>query len=188
MILTLPRPGDLCQNTRLGPIQNSLFSTNLASNAVLGSRGNAVFVTGTVNSGKILFNTIVSETLAPGSAVAILSGTVSVIDNIIQKQGIGIEHEPRGTVFENFNLNSGNTQNLSGTISSGGSSFTATPAFLAPALDLYYLLPGSPGIDAGFDVLVTEDVDGQVRPQGAGFDIGFDEGGPRTTALPLVLR
>ena len=48
--------------------------------------------------------------------------------------------------------------------------------------------PAAPGIDAGFDVLITEDVDGQVRPQGAGFDIGFDEGGPRTAVLPVVLR
>ena len=39
----------------------------------------------------------------------------------------------------------------------------------------YHILDGSPCIDAGTDVGVTEDMDGDPRPQGYGFDIGSDE-------------
>lgn len=39
----------------------------------------------------------------------------------------------------------------------------------------FHLQAGSAAIDAGVDASVSVDLDGQVRPQGAGFDIGADE-------------
>lgn len=39
----------------------------------------------------------------------------------------------------------------------------------------YHLLPDSPCIDAGIDAGITLDLDGDSRPDGAGFDIGADE-------------
>ncbi len=39
----------------------------------------------------------------------------------------------------------------------------------------HHLTPGSPCIDAGADAGVYTDFDGDERPQGPGFDIGFDE-------------
>ena len=39
----------------------------------------------------------------------------------------------------------------------------------------YHLRPGSPCIDAGVDAGVYMDIDGDARPQGAGFDMGADE-------------
>ena len=49
----------------------------------------------------------------------------------------------------------------------------ANPLFLGE--NNYHLRPGSPCIDAGTDVGVYTDMDGQSRPWGAGFDIGADE-------------
>jgi len=74
-----------------------------------------------------------------------------------------------------------------------------TPTFQAinpltgdPKLDAtYHLQAGSAAIDAGVDAGVTLDIDGQVRPWGAGYDIGADEYGsvlptptPTTTPTP----
>jgi len=39
----------------------------------------------------------------------------------------------------------------------------------------FHLLPGSPCIDTGTDAGVYTDIDGDVRPYGAGFDMGTDE-------------
>jgi hypothetical protein len=70
-----------------------------------------------------------------------------------------------------------------------------TPTFQAinpltgdPKLDAtYHLQAGSAAIDAGVDAGVTLDIDGQVRPWGAGYDIGADEYGsvpPTPTPTP----
>lgn len=39
----------------------------------------------------------------------------------------------------------------------------------------YHLGPDSPCIDAGMDAGIYDDIDGQARPWGAGFDMGADE-------------
>ncbi len=70
-----------------------------------------------------------------------------------------------------------------------------TPTFQAvnpltgdPKLDAtYHLQASSAAIDAGVDAGVTLDIDGQVRPWGAGYDIGADEYGsapPTPTPTP----
>lgn len=52
----------------------------------------------------------------------------------------------------------------------------------------FHLGPNSPAIDLGADAGVTIDIDGDARPQGAGYDIGADEYPCRMIYLPLVLR
>lgn len=47
---------------------------------------------------------------------------------------------------------------------------------------------GSAAIDAGTDIGVTTDVDGDVRPHGNGFDIGYDESTLRLIYLPLIRK
>jgi hypothetical protein len=48
--------------------------------------------------------------------------------------------------------------------------------FANPGDGDFHLLPGSPAIDAGITLLeVTNDLDGNPRPQGAGYDIGAYE-------------
>lgn len=56
------------------------------------------------------------------------------------------------------------------------------------AHDDYHLGLGSAATDAGVDVGVTRDFDGDLRPDGSGFDIGFDEQfrNPRFLYLPLI--
>lgn len=58
---------------------------------------------------------------------------------------------------------------------SGQGNIDADPRFLDPALSDYHLYPCSPCVDAGTDVGVFVDIDGDSRPLLGGYDIGFDE-------------
>jgi len=60
------------------------------------------------------------------------------------------------------------------------------PLFVNPASGDFHLQPNSPAIDAGVAVtIVTDDYDGNPRPQGAGYDIGaYELPAFRKTALP----
>ena len=69
----------------------------------------------------------------------------------------------------------GNTNPTLGIISGGTHTTGGDPKFVYPAGDDYHVGLVSAAIDAGTDVSVYADFDGQIRPQGAGFDIGFDE-------------
>ena len=89
-----------------------------------------------------------------------------------------------------YNLFSGVGLPLSGTVVSGGHSFTGTAGFVNPAADNYHLALGSSAIDTGINAGVSFDIDGDHRPAGTGFDIGFDEyiSPILKLYLPLVVR
>ena len=80
--------------------------------------------------------------------------------------------------------------NRAASVASGGHSLTGDPVFVAPASDDYHLTPGSTAIDAGANAGVTTDIDGEIRPFGSGFDIGFDEwiGVLYRTFLPVARK
>lgn len=63
------------------------------------------------------------------------------------------------------------------------------PVFGDPlfAIDGYHLSPGSAAIDAGIDVSITTDIDGDSRLIGAAVDIGADEWG-MPIYLPVIIR
>lgn len=63
--------------------------------------------------------------------------------------------------------------------------FTGSPAF---GPDGYHLTRLSAAIDRGLAAGVTDDVDGEPRPQGAGYDLGADEYAARRVYLPLLRR
>lgn len=104
-----------------------------------------------------------------------------------------------GHAFAGVRGTSGSTVTLdytlwhdNGTRISGGSVVTNThdvtgdPVFFLGVWD-YHLGPGSAAIDAGKDVGVVTDIDGDTRPSGAKPDLGADEAW-RHVLLPLVLR
>jgi uncharacterized repeat protein (TIGR01451 family) len=64
--------------------------------------------------------------------------------------------------------------------------YTGTPAFLSPNSRDYHIGPSSAAINAGVNTGVTEDIDGNPRPLGSGYDIGADEFGD--PALVVVKR
>ena len=153
-------------------ITNTLLSRNLA-----GGEGEGIYV-GTsyeppyqVN---IVHTTIVSPTSREGAAIYVISNTVNITNTLIASYTTGIEHID-GTVNEDFNLFFDVSVPLTGGVTSGGHSLIGDPAFLNPWIDDYHILSDSLALDAGFDLGITNDFEGDPRPQGLGPDIGYDE-------------
>lgn len=90
-------------------------------------------------------------------------------------------------------LSHGNTTYTCDTLTRlGAANFCADPRFRHPAwgtIGDYHLQADSPAIDAGIDIGITTDIDGDPRPWGPAPDIGADEFVPgRSIYLPLVMR
>jgi len=174
--------GGLYQAAGDGRIVNTVFARNAAS----GNTGMALYLapTGTL---QILFTTIAAPVLATGDAVRITSGNVEIQDTIVTSHTTGL-YRLGGTVFQDYNLLFGNPNPSFGVISGGTHNASGDPRFLNPGADNYHVGLNSAALDAGTNVGVYTDIDGQTRPQGGGFDIGFDEVPVVRVHLPLILR
>ncbi len=62
-----------------------------------------------------------------------------------------------------------------GTIITGTVNVRGDPAFVNPDAGDYHILPTSAAVDAGVDIGITTDIDGDPRPVALGYDIGADE-------------
>ena len=83
-----------------------------------------------------------------------------------------------GSLFDHnlvYGSPSGIIGSIGGSIAETNNLMNVNPILTAPATNDYHLQSGSPAIDAGAAVSVTEDFDGNPRPLGAAFDIGAYE-------------
>jgi hypothetical protein len=129
--------------------------------------------------------------LIPGSAFYATGGTLHLTNVIIANHATGVVQDGAATVGEDYTLFSGVTTQTEGNVGGGSHSIAGNPHFAAPAGDDYRLTEDSAAIDAGVDAGVDVDFQGDSRPMGAGFDIGYDEFTKSSffaIYLPLVLR
>jgi hypothetical protein len=152
-----------------GWVVNSLFARNSAF-----SSGSA-FRTFSAYEIDVIHTTIASPTLASGSAIYVWNGTVNLTNTIIASYTIGIQN-PSDTANEWNTLYYGVPTPRSGSVGSTGA-FTGSPAFVNPIQDNYHLTSASLAINNGVTPTpnVATDIDGDARPQSAGYDIGYDE-------------
>ena len=139
---------------------------------------------------RLLHDTFADTRLNPHAAIALLTGTLYLTDTIVVSHSVGITMTT-SRLRTDHALFFANTYDVVAHSPLGVilyASVYSSPRFVEPAADNYHLLPISPAIDAGVDAGVTTDIDGEPRPLGAGFDIGFDEAPVRKVWLPLVVR
>src|SRR5262249_42758529 len=151
-------------------IVNSLFAQNAASRAT----GAADILQESPGLLQVLHTTIAQPGSIPCAAIVNLTGTLGITDSIIVSDSIDI-NGVAGIAREDYNLFFANGCDRLGAINIGGNSVVSNPLFLNPAADNYHLGPLSPAIDRGINAGIPFDFDGDARPLGAGFDIGYDE-------------
>jgi hypothetical protein len=161
--------GGLCVKANSGgaSYQNLVILDNVGSvngSGVYVDRGSA---SGAVN---VYHSTIGRNTGGDGSGVNVNTGAVAFVNTILYSQTVGVQNVNGNPSF-NHTLR---YQVLTPTVGVVSDLFaiTGAPAFTA---DGYHLTQQSAAIDAGISTPVTDDVDGDVRPQGQAPDLGADE-------------
>jgi hypothetical protein len=175
-------------------VSRSVISENTAGGMLLSSvavvfRNNFVWgngsPTGGVVGGALLVdlsagssfehNTVVGNAAQNGVPGVACSGNLTLSNNIIHGNADG---QQVGGCSHRFSL-------IGPTAEDGPGNVNQAPVFVDPSSrDNLHLDPSSPGIDQAEPSDVREDIDGQVRPQGAGPDIGADELTPGPQGQP----
>ena len=174
--------GGLYLATGGGQIVNTLFARNVA----LDNAGMAMHLL-PIGTLQILYTTVGAPALTSGDAIRIDSGNITLKDTIVTNHAIGL-NRLGGSVFEDYNLFFGNSIAKFGSITGGTHDVTSDPKFVDANADNYHLGTGSAAIDAGTDVGIYTDIDGQARPYNGGYDIGYDELTILRVYLPLIRR
>lgn len=167
-------------------------SVRLTNNVIIGNQaqlqGAGMYIRRNEAS-HLLHTTIARNSGGDGSGVYVadLSGeysTAILTNTIIAEQAVGIAVAAGNTAALNNTLWHANGQDRDG---AGSINHTddrsGDPRFAA---DGFHLTVGSAAIDRGVDAGVTTDIDGDVRPWGAGYDIGADEYREPRVYLPLL--
>jgi len=133
--------------------------------------------------GHLYHNTLVGSGVGVhGTGMVILSPlTATLANNIIVSHTVGITATPGASLVVSRTLLRGNS---SDPITSTGV-ITQAPLFVAPASQNYHLQENSPAVDAGIELGVSRDVDGDPRLSLP--DVGADEIVEKAY-LPLVIR
>lgn len=162
-------------------VVNSLFAANSASDAV-----GASLLLASPGAAELLHLTIAGAPAGSGAAVEVISGTAGITNTILTGHTVGIS-SAGATVFQDYNLFFANGADVQGPVSGGGHSLVGDPLFLNPLGHDYHLNAASPAVDAGIGAGVTTDFDGEPRPLGLTYDIGFDEVMPASPAHTIYL-
>jgi fibronectin-binding autotransporter adhesin len=164
-------------------LDNSILAGNIACRTSDCGDGAQVYIDHSTrydNRANIVFTTIADAGLNPRQGIYYSSpvgDSLYITNTIITSHTVGIEN-PYGNVAVSYSLFHGNTDVHIGEdfiATQGNLPNQPDPLFVNPARDDYHLQAGSPAIDAGVDAGIAMDIDGEVRPQGSGFDIGADE-------------
>jgi predicted outer membrane repeat protein len=155
-----------------GLIVNTLFAHNTAGNT---GAALAMYSTGAAMKHATIIGGAGNQ--APG--IFLDTGSLLLKNTIIVRHTTGV-HNNNGLFNQDYNLFYQNDIDIDGNASGGSNSITGDPKFIAWESGDFHLGPGSTALDMGGNFDVTVDFEGDNRPLGNGFDIGYDEAGQIT--------
>ncbi|MFO7540285.1 MAG: PKD domain-containing protein [Chloroflexota bacterium] len=160
--------GGVYHGSGSGLVVNSLFARNTAHNtaAALALDSSDVMV--------IKHATIIGDTGQNVPGITLNSGSFLLENTIMARHAVAIRN--LGGVFhQDYNLFYQNGANIVGNFSGGDHNVSGDPKFVAPESGDFHIGAESAALDAGVAAGVMVDFEGDSRPLGSGFDIGFDE-------------
>jgi parallel beta-helix repeat protein len=170
------------------------MTNNMIAENGAGTVGSGLYVTR--SSVSLLHTTIARNDGGDGSGIHVAGtgSTVALTNTILVSHTVGITVAAGNTATLEAALWGTDTwANLAdwggaGTIRTGTINLWGDPDFVDPDAEDYHIGFDSAAMDAGVDAGVREDIDGDPRPYGVGYDIGADEFPIRLIYLPLVAR
>ena len=104
----------------------------------------------------------------------VAAGSVGITNTIFIYHDFGIVRTG-GTVYQDYNLFSQVGFTTTGSIAGGAHSLVGQAGLASPASGNFHLSNYSDAVNTGTNVGVAVDFEGQPRPLGGGFDMGYDE-------------
>jgi len=170
---------------------------NVIADSEASQGGAGLYLRGTSDgstAGQLVHNTLADNRHGNGGEAIYVEQhtTITLTNNLIADHAVGLCAQPgsTNTVTADHTLFFGNDMDTDGiTIISTDAITGQDPRFVDPDDWDYHIHLSSPAVDAGADVpWLVEDIDGDSRPFGDGYDIGADEAGPAIIHLPLLVR
>lgn len=160
----------------LGSFRGILINNVIINNHILYNHNRASGIGVSASKVTIIHSTIGNNTGGDGSGIFadMTVSYITITNSIISDQVIGIylnSEYNKATVDSTLWFNNGINTSGSGTFTITNP-FQGDPAFMA---DGYHIGSSSAAIDKGVSTLVTEDIDGTLRPVGVAPDLGADE-------------
>ena len=200
-IATSTSPGNGGGVMLSGESDVALFNNLIADNHA-GGHGGGLYIRG--SSLQLLHTTIARNIGGDGSGIFVggdpgYRSTVALTNTILVSQTVGITITAdststlEATLWGTDTWANGTDWGGTGNIFTGTVNIWGAPAFVNPDAGDYHIGLTSAAIDRGVDAGVDDDIDGDPRPQGDGYDIGADEfldaapGGSKIY-LPLIMR
>ena len=151
----------------------------------------AVLVQG--GGGQFMHNTIAQNNsayglLVEGGASVVLTNTILVSHTLGISVTAGSTAALEGTLWGSGAWANGEKWGGAGAIDTGAVNLFGDPDFVDPVSGDYHIGSHSAALNAGVDAGVKLDIDGELRPLGAGFEIGADEIQGSRLYMPLVGR
>ena len=183
-----------------------LVNAVLAGNMALGTGNGAALHIASHDIAALSHVTIADDTLNNKEAIYFTTGDISdrlfLANTIVASHTIGVQNTanpfniPANNILFYRNTNDGG---FSEYLNGGGiieSAANQDPRFVNPTTNDYHLGVGSAAINKGVATIpaVNDDIDGDARPQGGGFDVGADEAaakleisksGPSASPIPI---
>lgn len=156
-----------------GSAGGNLVNSLLAGNTASGGTGQALYLD-TTSAVTLQHVTLGAPAQIAGSAIYLSAGDLSLHNTILSNHALGLVRLAGSATLDNplFFANGADTQGSGITINNP---VNGDPVFFSPPTDDYHLGAGSLADNAGFNAGVSSDYDGDFRPQGGGYDIGYDE-------------